>query len=146
MQAQIVLILAPKDDGHAQAVARALDRDFGSEAIVWDPGYFPSTHTLNFRLAEGVEDCRIDISQGRTISVASVRSIWWRRVGPYIIDPGVTDPNIRRFCFNECQALFRGALASLPVPFVNDPEAEGSADRKPLQLATAVKAGLRIPS
>jgi glutathione synthase/RimK-type ligase-like ATP-grasp enzyme len=89
--------------------------------------------------------CLLKLSDGTKLQLQTLRSIWWRRVGNYRIDPRVTDPNIRRFCFNECEALFRGMLSSLSVHMVNRVDAEKSANHKLTQLSLAATLGLRVP-
>ena len=145
MEQDPILILAPPDDGHARAVATALKQDYGKPAFIWDVSGFPSSDGLSFVPTEGGANCHLKFSDGRRLQLESLRSIWWRRVSYYWIDPKVTDSNIRRFCLNECEALFRGTLASLAVPIVNHVEAEKSANHKPTQLSVAAKLGLRIP-
>jgi glutathione synthase/RimK-type ligase-like ATP-grasp enzyme len=140
-----ILILAPKDDIHARAVATVLERDFSVNPIIWDSAAFPSKDSLSLSLAPNGVAGEIHLSRGYTIAVASLRSIWWRRFGPYHIDQSVTDHDVRRFCSRECDSSFKGTLEALNVPIVNSIASQTSASRKPLQLATAKSLGIPIP-
>jgi hypothetical protein len=140
-----VLILAPAEDAHANAVAAVLERDFGATSTIWDVSGFPDGDRLSFRPPADSVVYRGAGSRSRGTQLGSVRSVWWRRVGRFALDPLMTDPEIRRFCTSECEALFKGALAASGVPVVNGVEAERTANHKPVQLSAAVQVGLRIP-
>jgi glutathione synthase/RimK-type ligase-like ATP-grasp enzyme len=138
-----VLILAPEDDIHAQVVAHVLKWQLDTPAVIWNIAHLPARDPATFRL--GVDGSTFSIKTPDVdIAVDSLRSIWWRRTTTYRISDAVSDPQVRDFCQRECDAFFRGALAALSVPIVNDPVAERAA-RKPIQLQIVHKAGLIIP-
>lgn len=139
-----VLIVAPTDDIHALSLATVLERDFATRGVIWDRGSLPTDSKLDYWLHESIDEVEITAPSGH-YRLSDFRSIWWRRPAGFRIDKSVTDPKVRRFCDNECEAFFKGVMRSLTVPIINDPLSESIAARKPYQLATARQVGLQIP-
>ncbi len=139
-----VLIVAPTDDDNALSLATVLERDFATRGVIWDRGSLPTDSKLDYRLHESIDEVEITAPSGH-YRLSDFRSIWWRRPAGFRIDKSVTDPKVRRFCDNECEAFFMGVMRSLAVPIINDPLSESIAARKPYQLATARKVGRKIP-
>lgn len=141
---EAVLIVAPQDDVHALALATVLHRDYSTLAVIWDRGSLPLQSRIDFRLDRSTSEIQIE-AQDTRYHLADFRSIWWRRPASFHIDKSVTDAKVRRFCNSECEAFFKGLVLSSDIRIVNDPFAESKAARKPYQLATAQRIGLRIP-
>jgi hypothetical protein len=139
-----VLIVAPSDDLHAQAVSSVLNSQLGALAVIWDSGAVPADDALSFRLTESRIGFQIK-SSGGNIALDSLRSIWWRRPKNFRLDDGVTDHKVRQFCLRECSAFLKGILNAIDVPILNDPTAQPAAARKPLQLTVAQRVGLAVP-
>jgi len=138
-----ILIIAPESDIHAQAVAHVLRLQLNTPALIWDNERLPANDPAVFRL--GVNNPSFLIkTPDNSIVVDSLRSVWWRRPSRFRISDAVSDSQVRAFCLKECDAFFRGALAALDVPIVNNPDAEVAA-RKPVQLQMARKLDLTIP-
>jgi glutathione synthase/RimK-type ligase-like ATP-grasp enzyme len=55
------------------------------------------------------------------------------------------DPKVMPFAYTESHEAFSGALALLKASWVNPPHLDERAHHKPLQLATAIRAGLTVP-
>lgn len=140
-----VLIVAPSDDAHANAVAAVLRRDFDARVIIWDSSSFPSENTISFAISNRGVGCQFS-SHGEQLSLASFGSIWWRRPGMHLIDRAIVESDVRQFCKRESEMLFRGALSAVDVPVVNPIDYEIVASRKSLQLRAAAHIGLSIPN
>lgn len=137
-----VLILAPEEDVHANAVAARL-REAGARAVVWDSSSLPANSMASLRVGD---ELRLELVAPRAnLSSASLLSVWSRRPGLPEITPTVLDPRVRRYCAGETLTFLRGALGAIGVPIVNDPTAEAAATRKPLQLRVAEEVGLHVP-
>jgi glutathione synthase/RimK-type ligase-like ATP-grasp enzyme len=143
MPADTILIVAPEQDAHAQAVASVLKSAHGVEVAFWDVGRFPASTTSTLRL-DGKGRSFSVVDSEKPIDFSAVRSIWWRRAQPAEFDPAITDTRVRAFCRRESDAFLRGAVASLGVPVINSPTQEWAA-RKPIQLRAAQQVGLTIP-
>ncbi len=139
-----VLIVAPTEDVHAQAVAAVLDRDFAVPTVIWDRATLPRNAAIDFRVGVAGSATLLHTDAG-DFPLDEFRSVWWRRALGFEIDPAVSDPRVRRYCATECDAFVKGVTRSLAIPFVNDPFAEIVASRKPFQLATAARLGISIP-
>jgi glutathione synthase/RimK-type ligase-like ATP-grasp enzyme len=141
-----VLIIAPSDDSHASAVAAALRRR-RLTATIFDSSRLPATAGMTFAIGCDTDCLRLRTSEdGSDADVAVRRSIWWRRPRRPQIDDAIAEKRVRRFCELESNTFFRGSLAAATgIPVVNDPMAEWAAEHKPLQLAAARQAGLRVP-
>jgi len=143
MPAATIVIIAPREDVHARAVAAAAAKR-GVRALIFDTADIPSCDRATLRLSG--ERLEFEIrSADFDLSFDEVRSVWWRRPsGPRIAEE-VTDDRAREFCIRESETLLRGALDASRVPVVNDPAAQARAARKPLQLAVARGLGLSVP-
>jgi len=135
-----IVIVAPRTDSHAATVEHVLRTRLGADVLVWDTE----------RVRDGIS-FRVDpegltlTAERRTIDLEHVRSVWWRRPGGYGLAHQPLEPYVRRFCEREYSSLLLGGLAALGTDVVNQPHAEAAAQRKPLQLATARRVGLRVP-
>jgi len=143
MPAATILIIAPREDVHAQAMVAAAAKH-GARAVIFDSAGLPSAERMGLRF--GPDRTRLDFrTTAFDLSGDDVRSVWWRRPLGARIAEEVTDERVRRFCVSETEALFRGALDAAGLRVVNDPSAQGRAARKPLQLAVARSVGLTVP-
>jgi glutathione synthase/RimK-type ligase-like ATP-grasp enzyme len=139
-----VLIVAPPGDLHARAVSGLLQSQFETSAVIWDSSKLPYEDSGTLHLDANCASFEIR-TRDHQIAFSTLRSIWWRRPESFVLDPGVTDAKVREFCLRECSSFFRGALDSAGVQVVNNPNAQSSAGRKPVQLMMAGRMGLTIP-
>jgi glutathione synthase/RimK-type ligase-like ATP-grasp enzyme len=143
MPAATILIIAPREDVHAQTMAAAAARH-DARALIFDSAGIPSVDRVALRFGSDRAELHIRAADF-DLSFDDVRSVWWRRpLTPHVAEV-VTEDRARQFCVRESEALFRGALDATGVPVVNDPAAQARAARKPLQLAVARIVGLTVP-
>ncbi|WP_305784976.1 ATP-grasp ribosomal peptide maturase [Symbioplanes lichenis] len=104
-----------------------------------DPATFPAEIMLGARFCSGWTG---HLRTGsRTLNLSDVACAWWRRPTPITIPGDVPEATwVRR----EAVAGLRGVLSALP--WLNHPDDIRAADHKPLQLAVAAAAGLRVPA
>lgn len=139
-----VLIVADAEDVHALSVSAVLDREFGVPTVIWDRASLPATTAIDFRVGDAGSSAELHTVAG-SYQLEGFRSVWWRRALGFQIDPAVSDPRVRKYCAQECDAFVKGVTRSMRIPFVNDPFAELVASRKPFQLSVARGLGIPVP-
>jgi hypothetical protein len=71
-----ILIVAPRDDTHANALAVVLKSEYDSDAVVWDIGTIPTESHLDFILNGGDTHFRIRGPMGRQSTPRLLTLIW----------------------------------------------------------------------
>jgi len=135
-----VLIIAPEADLHARVVAERLEA-MQVPWRIWNTAWFPSRQRVSWRPAAGT---LVEESEA-TFFPDTFSSIWWRRFHPPVLDPGIGDESVRRFCYGEAITLLRAVFETTGARVINEPHAERRAESKPLQLKIASELGLQIP-
>jgi glutathione synthase/RimK-type ligase-like ATP-grasp enzyme len=139
-----ILLLSYQQDPHVQYVAELLDAQHLPYAI-FDPASFPQRATLSAWMAGETDGWAGTLRcQDRTIELASIRSIWYRRPSPCQV-PATWQPSIRAFAQAEAEAGLGGVLRCLEGVWVNHPERNRLASYKARQLHLAQRLGLRVP-
>lgn len=80
----------------------------------------------------------------RTISLADIRSVWYRRPTHFRLSSEMSEPETAR-AEAEARFGFGGVLSSVSTLWVNHPSREADASYKPAQLAAAQRCGLHPP-
>lgn len=138
MSRRTVAVFTEQLDVTADAVILELNKR-GVPVFRCDPADFPDTLSVCARLGESwAGHIR---TPTRTLDLASVVCAWWRRPGRTLADPSTPE---HEWVSREANAAFRGLLSTLP--WLNAPDIIRTAEHKPLQLVTAARVGLRIPS
>jgi ATP-grasp ribosomal peptide maturase len=84
-------------------------------------------------------------ADGTLVDLADVRAVWHRHTKQFVVDEDMSGPE-KAFAYGEARRGYGGILAALSgCLWVNDPMAAARAEYKPVQLAAATAAGLRIP-
>jgi glutathione synthase/RimK-type ligase-like ATP-grasp enzyme len=138
----MILIIAPHHDIHARSVAADIE-SARAEAVILDMDEFGTGALLSHSIGRG-QSGDITTNAGRRIAFEEIGSIWVRRVGRPRPGPEVRDPDDRSFVLREWKTAIDGLLASAGVELVSPVWAQDAAV-KPLQLALARRAGLRVP-
>ncbi|MFD5186145.1 MvdC/MvdD family ATP grasp protein [Streptomyces sp. NPDC058372] len=136
-----VLVLTCEEDVTADAVVLQLRRR-GVPVLRLDPEDFPGRIDLAVRVtADGEVTGHLSTPTGR-VALADIRSVWVRRPGA----PGrhVTSGQ-REWVALECARALYGALRATGARWMNDLDALERSRHKLWQLATAARAGLRVP-
>jgi glutathione synthase/RimK-type ligase-like ATP-grasp enzyme len=133
-----VLILADERDSHARVVAASLSRNHGLDSAYWAFDRFPREQ-LSLGFTNG------DLSSLPFAEFENIHSIWWRRPGQVQVSSEIKDERVRRFVTDESAHFLAGLVECLGAPIINHPRFQNAASRKPLQLKTASKVGLKIP-
>lgn len=138
-----VLILAEEFDVSADLMVRAL-RSHEVDVHRVDLGWFP------VRLSIAAELCGPHwvghlLTPQRRIELADLRSVWYRSPTAFRFSPELSTAE-RHHAFTEAKFGVGGVVASLEVLWVNHPSRMADACYKPMQLATAARCGLAVPS
>jgi glutathione synthase/RimK-type ligase-like ATP-grasp enzyme len=83
-------------------------------------------------------------TNGRRIDLAELRSVWWRKPGPYVFAADLTGQE-RDFAVEETDHAMRGLWASLDCYWLSHPEAIRRAGFKLEQLQRAARLGFEVP-
>ena len=137
----MIVVASHDGDDHASRVRVELDGR-GHAAQLVDTGAFPLATTLT--LTYGPTRETLLGLDGRTIDLAEVGVVWWRRPQPYTLDPHLA-PDTATFAYSESHEAMSGMWHSLDAAWVNPPREDESAHHKPLQLAIASEIGLAVP-
>jgi glutathione synthase/RimK-type ligase-like ATP-grasp enzyme len=137
-----VLIIAPEDDLHAHTVSSVLRRNH--VGVQWiDLGSLNMDVRLTLLLDRSVSSYLVT-GTGRSIMLADVNTIWWRR--PRLPEElADRDAVTSEFVHNEWEHFLDGIEPFSNVRWVNPPEANHRAQRKAVQLNAAHVEGLRVP-
>ncbi len=137
-----VLIITASFDPQADLLIAELRRR-SVPCVRWNTYEFPLSSLLTYRASNGEFSAEV-ISDGRTIDLASVGSIWWQWDQPAGF-PDELNPAERRFAEREAEL----AVNALPMigdfAWINYPTRERLANSKPVQLFAARRVGLEIP-
>ncbi|MFD1811638.1 MvdC/MvdD family ATP grasp protein [Rhodococcus gannanensis] len=140
-----ILVLTQPGDTHADAVTRRLVAS-GARVTTVDPAEFPSAATLSLRLSS-TGAIRRTLQRGdECVDLDRIDSVWFRRPQDPRAHDEITDPAVREYVEQECEA-FAGALwddlDALAVPGTrSDIRLAG---RKQIQLRLAGRLGFELP-
>jgi hypothetical protein len=137
-----ILIITASFDPQADLLITEL-RQRNVPCVRWNTYEFPLSSTLSYRASNDGFDAQI-VSDGRTVDLASVGSVWWQWDRPAGFPAELTAAE-RSFAEREAD-LALNALPTISDYFwMNHPTCERLANSKVAQLFTARKVGLEIP-
>jgi hypothetical protein len=140
-----VLVLTHDGDTTADRVVAELAVR-GIPVARLDQARIPMRISVTGRISSGGSwsGCLRD-ADGADIDLAAVRVVWHRHTRQFVVDDRMSAPE-KAFAYGEARRGYGGILAALAgCLWINDPMAAARAEYKPVQLAAATAAGLRIP-
>lgn len=144
MTKQQIVIVTEMMDPHADDMIQMLRR-MGHAPIRLNTDEVPLNTTMSFQLGSAAWSGQIAIQRnGRTIDVDDVRSIWWRRPGPYAL-PAELSLQEREFAQEEINQALLGLLSSLDCYWISFPANIRHASHKLNQLKRAAELGFDVP-
>lgn len=138
-----VLVLTGPDDPTADAVITALAAHPVRMARI-DTGDFPAGMRLSAANVGKGWMGRLR-TEGVTVELEQVRSVYYRRPTRFTFPDGMSDPD-RVYGAVEARLGLGGVLSALPCLYVNHPHSAARAEYKPLQHTVAARAGLTMPA
>ncbi|MGP9821238.1 hypothetical protein ACTZWW_14580 [Salinarimonas sp. NSM] len=142
MPAPVVLVVAPEEDVHARTVAYEA-RDLDVEILSVDLARFP--HEAALSVAYDGSEILLRLG-GRALPASALAGAWIRRPSAPRVDPAVQQEDAVHFARASTRATFLGGLGGACANVVNPVGSSQRANLKPLQLAHAHAAGLRVPA
>lgn len=152
----MILIVGSQHDEHVRLVADRLrtvghpvveldaaDHDAAS-AVGLQVGELGGDRHLGARPSSGLGR-RLETRDGRTIDLEAVTGGWWRQLPPAISADDFGDRAYRDAMPAEPRAALDGVLASLDIPWANDPLHDRRSRHRPLLWAAGAAAGLALP-
>jgi hypothetical protein len=141
----MILILSSPADVHATAVLDRLHAA-AADAAILDLGEFPRNGRLSMRFEpQGELDWSLEWPGLGTQPLHECGAVWYRRPQPFELDPALTDAGYRAFAHGECHEAIQGLWHAHRAAWMNPPERDETAHRKPLQLRAATEVGLTVP-
>ncbi|WP_066892522.1 ATP-grasp ribosomal peptide maturase [Carbonactinospora thermoautotrophica] len=138
-----MVVLTRIADPTADMVIRELTAR-GVPVVRFDPADFPMTVRLTARVGDGTGITGRLLAGNREVDLGSVRAVYYRRPSPFTFI--TLRPEDRPWAIAQARYGLGGVLMALPgARYVNHPDAVAAAEPKPVQLATAHDAGLRVP-
>lgn len=144
-----------KRDGTIVLVSRQLDphvdlvlvhlESRGEQPVRVNSEEIPLAFEISLSLAEQEWTGRLTATESaRTIRPNQIRSVWWRRPGPFGLPPTLGEQE-RTFARLEIQQALRGMWESLDCYWISRPSALDRARWKPEQLSRAAAFGFDVP-
>lgn len=118
-------------------------RQRGVPCVRWNLDRFPIGSTLTFRASNKHFVTEIS-TDGRTVNLDSVGSVWCRGFRPSGVPDGMPDAD-KVFAQGESQRAIDALMTVANVFWVNHPHRHAQANSKPAQLFVAQQVGLEIP-
>jgi hypothetical protein len=137
-----VLIITASFDPQADLLIAELRRR-SVPCVRWNTYEFPLSSLLTYRASNSGFGAEI-ISDGRTIDLASIGSIWWQWDEPAGFPAGLNTAE-RRFAEREAELAVNALPAIGQFAWINHPTCERLANSKAGQLFAARTVGLEIP-
>jgi glutathione synthase/RimK-type ligase-like ATP-grasp enzyme len=136
-----VLLITERFDPTADLIISELRRR-EEPCVRWNLDQIPTGSTLTYRASNERFDSHI-VTDGRTINLADVASIWWRGFQPSGFPANLVGEQ-RQFAIMEWRLALMALMKIGDFFWINHPERERLADSKPAQLYAARKFGLEI--
>ncbi|HEV3070724.1 MAG TPA: hypothetical protein VGY76_04775 [Solirubrobacteraceae bacterium] len=135
----MLLIISNSGDATADRTCRILQEDGVAYRRLNTDSYPESVG-----LVLGDDRALLSLADG-ALDLESVTAVWWRRPVPPV--PLGRDPAVAAWAAAEAHAALDAVVRTIPRHcFVNHPDANRSAERKPLVLRSAARAGLMVPA
>ncbi len=143
MKTKTVVVASHTRDQSALFLMKRL-AEIGQKSVMINFGDFPKlmSATISF---ENVVHSTMSMQNSFCLDDESVKSVWWRR--PQGPSRSTRVSLLQKYIQNESEIALASSLAFLKdVLWVSEPEATRIANRKPLQLAHAMRIGFSVPA
>jgi len=140
-------IVTISGDAHAYLIATKLGSDRGVKCHVFEMDKVSDGHSFSVRPAKLGPSASLTDALGAQVDLSELNVCWWRRVArSQSISHEVDDGSLRNVINSSCVDGISGSyLTAFQGTFVSDPIRTALAENKIVQLAAAVRAGLKTP-
>lgn len=139
----MLLIVTNKLDTHVDLAIPELNRR-GIKFFRVNTEDFPQEIGGCIQLQRGKFVSSLTLPVGE-VKLSTIRSVWYRKVGPPVIDSRLTEEQYVGFALRESLYFLRGLWSSTNCLWVNHPSANRRADEKIVQLKVAMELGFCVP-
>jgi len=140
----MILIITSQEDATADLVEKRL-RERGAEHWRFNTEDYPTKVQIDCALSKAGTQATLR-SERRTVRLADVQTVWYRRPAAPLISDDVAQPEARQFAEQEGRAVLSGVYSLLQDAFwVSRPNRIREAEVKLHQLTVAASLGLDIP-
>jgi len=144
MSHEHILIITNKVDAHADIVIDELHAR-NAKFTRLNTEDFPRCVQLSYE-SENDDLVVRCLDSGNVVSAEAIKSVWYRRPDPVVIDVSITDEAFRKLARQECTAAMEGLHQLLNEAFwINHPLALRKARPKIFQLSLARRLGFSVP-
>ncbi len=142
----MVLIITSKVDPHADKVIEYF-YNWGIKFFRFNTEDFPINTNLSWTISSQLEeDFILETLHSRKIQREEIKSIWYRKPLPFVFDPKITKPQVKKLIDSECNATINGLYLNLKdALWINNPFKNRVASNKLFQLRVARELGFEIP-
>ncbi len=141
----MIVICAREDDVHAVTVGSILESQHGEEVFIFDTSRFPGSVGLSGNFGSEAASISLNVHRNGRICLEDVKSFWWRRPQPMVVDPRIVEATARDFAYQECVSALYGAMGCCDALWVNDIDNDIAAEYKPVQLKVGARLGFQVP-
>ncbi|MCX4550211.1 ATP-grasp ribosomal peptide maturase [Streptomyces sp. NBC_01267] len=138
-----ILVIAARDDWPTDRVIKILG-ERGARVFRMDTADFPQHLGVAARIDQAATWHGELATDSRTVDLADIDAVYFRAPGGFSFPEDMSGPE-RRFAAAQARAGLGGVITALEgCRWVSNPAAMARAEYKPVQLAAAREAGLRI--
>lgn len=141
-----ILIVTRIDDPHTDDMVLALER-IGHEPVRLNTDDIPANTRLELNCGDGngaLAGTIEILTNGRSVDLARVRSIWWRRPSYFGLVEDLTIQE-QQFASKEIEHALRSIWASMDCYWISHPDKIRQASWKAEQLLRAESLGFKVP-
>lgn len=139
----MILVITHDHDAHGRHMADLL-RVRGKEVGVLDYSRFPTSATLTFELTDSPR-VSLRLADGTRVDARNIESVLNRRQLEPMAPQTLRDQRIREYIVRESRNFLDALPQIIPVFWLNNPDHNRVASRKPYQLLLAKELGFSVP-
>lgn len=102
----MVLIITNKADPHADVVLEKLEKK-GTRVVRFNTEDFPRDITCTWEIDSKEVDGLFKFSMGRQFQLSQIKSCWYRRPDPPVIDSKISQAEARKLAFEESETFLK---------------------------------------
>ena len=139
----VILVITHDRDAHGRHMVDLL-RTRGKEVKILDCSKFPTAATLTFELTDSPRTS-LRLADGTRVDAQSIESILNRRQPEPMAPQTISDARIQEYIVRESRNFLDALPQLIPAFWLNHPDRNRVASRKPYQLLLAKTLGFSVP-
>jgi glutathione synthase/RimK-type ligase-like ATP-grasp enzyme len=139
----MILIVSTELDLHADVVQKELEQR-GAECLRFDTEKFPTKVGLEMSFNSSGWGGVLHCASG-DVYIPRIRAVYYRRPATSLVDPAVSNPDVRKVAEAQCEEALQGLWRALDCYWMSHPLAIRRASNKIFQLSIVRHLGFQIP-